>query len=125
MSMFSPLFSKDKKQQVFQFSISKEGDSSFWVLNVSQQHTINKSHYYNTIYETFLKRYDKKDDDYIDVASELEATLLTFFPYLEKEGIACFTVKYDKEHESFEFLEKILKTFIEKMEEKNYFFIDP
>ena len=123
--MFSDLFSKNNHRNIFQFSISKEGDSSFFVLNVSQQHTINKSHYYNTLYETFLKNYKKKDDDYIDVAKELEATLLTFFPYLEKAGIACFTVKYDKDPESFEFLEKIIKTFIEKMEEKNYFFIDP
>ena len=123
--MFSDLFSKNNPSNIFQFSISKEGDSSFFVLNVSQQHTINKSNYYNTLYETFLKNYEKKDNDYIDVAKELEATLLTFFPYLEKEGIGCFSVKYDKDHESFQFLEKILKTFIEKMEEKNYFFIDP
>ena len=122
--MFSPLFSKNSPNKVFQFSISKEGDSSFWVLNVATEHTINKSRYYNTVYETFLKKYDKKDDDYIDVARELENTLSTFFPQVEQQGLGCFRVKYDQTHDSFEFLEKVLKTFIEKMENKNYFFID-
>lgn len=122
--MTSDLFSKNSPNKVFQFSISKEGDSSFWVLNVSTEHTINKSRYYNTVYETFLKKYDKKDDDYIDVARELENTLTTFFPQVEQQGLGCFLVKYDQTHDSFEFLEKIIKTFIEKMENKNYFFID-
>lgn len=118
-------FSHNPSKQVLQlqFSVSREGKSTIYVLNVSSEHKINRVSYYNTLYETHFKKCNSQKDDH-EIERELENTLFTFFQEVEKQGFNCFNVKYNQDHESFEFLEKILKTFIEKMENRDYFFID-